>query len=153
MNQPELPYAGTSGWSGTDTSRDRAVSADRSGKTAVNQRRAYSILATRRGDGMTWHELSDETGWHHGTSSGVLSVLHKTGKIERLERKRDKCHVYVLPEYSDGQILSPYKNKMTQKEMRDTLIAIVQADKNDRFRVAYETLDTYFPNWDGLERQ
>jgi hypothetical protein len=148
MNQPELPYAGTSGWSGTDTSRDRAVEADRSGKTLARQRRVYSILATFRGDGLTWRELSDETGWHHGQASGVLSVLHKAGKIERLEKKRDKCHVYVLPEYSDGQILSPYRNKMTQKEMRDTLMSIAnERDSRTRFGLTTKALDTYFPDW------
>ena len=41
---PVLPYAGTSGHSGTDTSKERAVSQDKSGKTAVLQKQVMIIL-------------------------------------------------------------------------------------------------------------
>ena len=79
----DLPYAGTSGWSGSDTSRTRAVTADASGQT--------------------WAELGDKLGAHHGTASGVLSVLHKAGRIDRLTERRDRCKVYVLPEFTAGR--------------------------------------------------
>jgi hypothetical protein len=100
---PLLPYAGTSGWSGSDTSRARAVRADGDGTTSAHQARAISSLAWRGLDGVTWRELADEYGWHHGTASGVLSVLHKEGIIARLSISRNRCKVYVLPDYVDGR--------------------------------------------------
>ena len=94
-----LPYNGSSGWSGTDTSRTRANEADVSGVTGERQRRVMAYLWERGETGATWRELSDNTGWHHGTASGALSVLHKEGRISRLLETRDRCRVYVLNEY------------------------------------------------------
>ena len=96
---PLLPYNGTSGWSGTDTSKSRAETADKTGETGERQREALRILGVQTSWGLTWKELTNLTGWHHGTSSGVLSVLHKEGRISRLLEKRDACRVYVLNEY------------------------------------------------------
>lgn len=95
LNQAELPYNGTSGFSGTDTSEERARSADRSGKTALRQAQALNLITDRDWDGLTWKELSEATGLHHGTASGVLSVLHKAGRIARLKQTRNGCKVYV----------------------------------------------------------
>lgn len=93
--QAELPYNGTSGHSGTDTSKERALHADRSGKTALRQAQALNLLSERTFHGITWKELSEVTGLHHGTASGVLSVLHKAGRIARLKDSRNGCKVYV----------------------------------------------------------
>ena len=95
LNQPELPYNQTSGHSGTDTSKGRALHADRSGKTALRQAQALNLLSQREMAGLTWKEFSEITGLHHGTASGVLSVLHKTGRIARLKERRNRCKVYV----------------------------------------------------------
>lgn len=100
---PLLPYAGTSGWSGSETSHARAVSADRNGTTAVQQRQALESLALALTRGRTWRELADEYGWHHGSASGVLSVLHKEGLVARLSTSRQRCKVYVLPDYVEGR--------------------------------------------------
>jgi hypothetical protein len=100
---PSLPYAGTSGWSGTDTSKERAVTADKNGKTKEQQRTTEILLDFNEDYGLTWKELSLHTGWHHGTASGVLSVLHKAGKIARLTERRGRCRVYVHPHYINGR--------------------------------------------------
>ena len=100
---PLLPYAGTSGWSGSETSHARAVSADRNGTTTVQQRQALESLALALTRGRTWRELADEYGWHHGSASGVLSVLHKEGLVARLSTSRQRCKVYVLPDYIEGR--------------------------------------------------
>lgn len=94
-----LPYNGTSGWSGSDTSQERAIKSDSSGKTALRQEQALSALASSRFLGLTWIELQRVLPLHHGTISGILSVLHKEGAICRLTEKRDRCKVYVLPEF------------------------------------------------------
>lgn len=101
--QVSLPYAGTSGWSGTDTSEQRAVTADKSGETKRRQNWVLMYLYNQGSHGVTWRELANQYGWHHGIASGVLSVLHKDGKISRLLSKRDKCRVYVHPFYVNGR--------------------------------------------------
>lgn len=108
---PVLPYAGTSGFSGTDTSKERAVSQDKSGKTAVLQKQVMIILEQNRGYGATWKEVASWLDMHHGTISGALSVLHKTGYISRLKDKRNGCKVYVLPNYVNGRTVEYQKEK------------------------------------------
>lgn len=95
LSMPELPYHETSGHSGTETSKARALHSDRSGKTAMRQAQALELLSQMRDNGLTWKEFSNITGLHHGTSSGVLSVLHKVGRIARLKESRNGCKVYV----------------------------------------------------------
>lgn len=102
-NVVALPY-GTgdnrnSGFSGSDTSRARAREADLSGLTGVRQRETMRHLANREARGITWKELAELTGWHHGTCSGALSNLHSVDRIARLAETRLKCKVYVLPRY------------------------------------------------------
>lgn len=109
LEQPYLPYAGTSGWRGSTASRDRAVSNDKSGKTSAHQQKALNYLDSRRTWGATWKELSDYAGWHAGQSSGCLSVLHLEGVIVRLTERRNRCSVYVLPEFVQGREASERK--------------------------------------------
>lgn len=99
----ELPYAGTSGWSGTDTSKERANQADSSGVTSDRQYDTLLAAKTMREKGITVTELCDISGWHHGTASGVLSVLHLAGKLDRLVEKRNRCHIYVLPVFTSDR--------------------------------------------------
>lgn len=102
---PELPYDQTSGHSGTDTSKARAVEADRSGKTAMRQAQALELINQNYGRGLTWKEFSLITGLHHGTASGVLSVLHKAGRIARLKESRNGCKVYVGLNWVENRIV------------------------------------------------
>jgi len=111
LNQPELPYNGTSGHSGTDTSKEQALHADRSGKTALRQAQALNLLSQREMSGLTWKELSEVTGLHHGTASGVLSVLHKTGRIARLKETRNGCKVYVDVFCVQGRVIEKQGRK------------------------------------------
>lgn len=98
-NQAVLPYNGSSGWSGTDTSEERADISDRFGDTAARQQYVLNLLEASKEYGATWKEISDKSNMHHGQSSSALSVLHKAGRIARLIERRDKCRVYVLNEY------------------------------------------------------
>lgn len=96
---PVLPYTGTSGWSGSDTSRERAINEDRQGITSARQRQILAMVAQSRVSGMTWREIAEQTGWHHGQVSGALSNLHRAGYLMRLTERRDRCAVYVRPEW------------------------------------------------------
>lgn len=124
MTDPITPYAGTSGWSGTDTSHDRAVEDDRDGSTTRRQRFVLWALSNAGSRGRTWRELADVTGMHHGQASGALTVLHKVGRVCRLTEKRDRCRVYVLPEHVDGRETEPYVPRVTPAnvdEMQETI--------------------------------
>jgi hypothetical protein len=100
---PEVPYSGTSGWSGTDSSAERARVQDADGTTGKRQIEALTYLASRGRHGATWKELADGLNLHHGSASGVLSVLHKTEHLCRLKETRNKCKVYVLPQFVHGR--------------------------------------------------
>lgn len=58
--------------------------------------------------GLTWKSLAELEGLHHGQASGALSALHREGWVERLAEKRDKCSVYVAPEWVHGRDTVPY---------------------------------------------
>jgi hypothetical protein len=112
--QAVLPYAGTSGHSGTDTSRDRALDADASGKTRDRQNALRGLLRMHQSRGITVKELREQTGWHHGVASSALTNLHIAGDIERLVEKRDRCHVYVLPQYDAGRPTEAYVSRASK---------------------------------------
>jgi hypothetical protein len=116
MSEPTLPYETadgerTAGWSGSDTSRERAVRERDTGTVSERQRRTVDLIARQTGHGMTWKELADATGWHHGQASGVLSNLHQEGIIDRLTVRRHNCLVYVNPRYVEGRPMSPFRHR------------------------------------------
>ena len=115
FNLPELPYAGTSGWSGSGTGRERAKRDDTGGKTRDRQARTLEALAQAGNLGLTYQELGLITGWHHGQSSGALSVLHKTDRIARLSETRNRCKVYVLHENVEKRPTEPHGGNMTAR--------------------------------------
>jgi hypothetical protein len=62
--------------------------------------------------GATWRETQDHLlnldpdHWghvHHGSVSGALSVMHKTGRITRLAESRGGCEVYVTLDHINGR--------------------------------------------------
>jgi hypothetical protein len=90
-----------------------------------------SVLDAVKGQGyhgMTWHELGDWLGLHHGQASGALSNLHKKGLVFVMrDVTRKKCQVYVTSEYksvvpADKRIDEPAKIKNTIR-----LQALIQA--------------------------
>jgi hypothetical protein len=111
---PLLPYAGTSGWSGSDTSRARALDADASGVTGQRQRDVLAYLAGCGPYGATWPEVAAVLGTHHGTASGALSVLHKESRIARLAERRGRCKIYVRPEYVNGRETEPHGRRKAE---------------------------------------
>lgn len=97
------PYAGTSGWSGSDTSRERAEQADKDGTTSARQAAVLAALEVAGARGLTWAELASDFGWHHGTASGALSVLHKDGQIARLQERRGRMKIYTALRHINGR--------------------------------------------------
>jgi hypothetical protein len=98
------PYAdGTYGAGGSEASAERAHREVEDGTASARQRQTLRALARAEGDGLTWWELGNIMGWHHGQSSGVLSVLHKDERISRLTEQRGRSSVYVLTMYVAGR--------------------------------------------------
>jgi hypothetical protein len=107
MSSAYVPYNGTAGWSGTNTSQQRALDNIHSGREENNQQKALRLLKSKGITGLTWKELSTETGWHHGTTSGILSVLHMSGAIVRTYTVRNRCKVYVHQNFKDDVKIEP----------------------------------------------
>jgi len=122
---PILPYAGTSGYSGTDTSERRARVEDTDGTTTARQSETLRRLKAAGSDGMTWHDLADALGWHHGQASGVLSVLHRAGLIARLSASRNRCKIYVLPLFVDGRPIEEPSTRTRRPTVPEGSLAIV----------------------------
>jgi hypothetical protein len=121
VKSPVLPYDGgtSSGHSGSDTSHERALHLDRSGKTQHYQQEAMIFALNHAADGITWFELADHLGTGHGTASGVLSNLHKAGRLDRLSVKRGKSKVYVMPQFVNGRITEMHGRKPVVHECPD----------------------------------
>jgi DNA-binding MarR family transcriptional regulator len=84
----------------------------RTGKEYNNQQKALALLKQYGRYGLTWKELSDKTDMHHGTASGVLSVLHKSGAILRGKGLvRNRCKLYFDISLADKIANEPYVNK------------------------------------------
>lgn len=111
MSNAYVPYNGTAGWSGTDTSQQRALDNIHSGREENNQQLALRLLKNTATAGMTWKELAIATGWHHGTASGVLSVLHQSNAIVRLYSARNRCKIYVHQNFKDQVKHEVYKKR------------------------------------------
>lgn len=113
-----FPYNGTSGWSGSDTSRARARYLDESGITSQTQQRILHHLHTQGTLGSTWKEMAEALNEDHGTISGSLSNLHKAHHVARLTETRDRCKVYVHPNFIHGRRTEHQgRNRLTDDEI------------------------------------
>ena len=121
---PELPYAGTSGWSGSSTSKQRAIFEDTSGITSKRQTQILQFLSETRETGATWHEIGRRLDLHHGQVSGSLSNLHKAGRIVRLTETRDRSKIYVLTDHRAGRDIEPHKPNSRKTSIPDGMIAV-----------------------------
>ncbi len=111
-----LPYAGTSGWSGSQTSYERVKTLDKSGATAKYQKMFLDDLYRAGNEGLTSREWGELHGLEHQTYSSVPSVLHLGGFVVRLAQRRNRHQVYVIPQWVNGRVESPHKSnkvKMT----------------------------------------
>jgi hypothetical protein len=113
-----LPYAGSSGWSGSEASRQRAEERDSSGKTALLQHQVEAYVLQTGIWGATIAEVRHMfPEHHHGGLSGTLTDLHKGGRIMRLTDKRGKCSVYVSPRFLHGREAVPPKTLTKAKDV------------------------------------
>jgi hypothetical protein len=106
----ELPYAGTSGWSGSDTSYERAIENDKSGLTSKNQALFMTDLSFAGEAGLTAREWGLMHNFEHQTYSSIPSILHLSEAVVRLTERRGRHQVYVLPNFVRGRATAPHKS-------------------------------------------
>jgi hypothetical protein len=126
---PLLPYAGSSGWKGSEASRDRAFIDDANGTTSLRQRVALKRVWDQEFRGLTWKELGEIENIHAGQSSGVLSVLHKEGLLVRLKERRNRCSIYVAPIYVREREVSPRNLNSSKDEICQEILALIVTGK------------------------
>lgn len=133
---PVLPYGGSSGWSGSETSKDRAEQMDKTGSTKSNQSKTLDLLNNAGRSGLTWHELSMLTDWHHGTASGCLSVLHKTNQVARLTIRRGRSSVYVSTHHIYDRETEQHKPNVSSRLLLDILTELETDLEQNNYTVA-----------------
>ena len=123
-NELPAPYVAAS-----DTSRARAVREDLTGATTKRRRQIADLVREGGLLGMTWAELADATGLHHGQVSGALSKLHEMGFIFQRRDTRNGSHPYV---HSD------YRHEFDDNEVNDEPVKT----RSTVLREAYQDLET-----------
>lgn len=118
VHPPSLPYAGSSGWSGSEASRERAEERDSDGRTTRLQSEVERYVSRLGVPGATIAEAREAfPEHHHGSLSGTLTALHKDGRLLRLTEKRGKCSVYINPRFLLGREAVPPKTLKRVKEV------------------------------------
>lgn len=103
-SEPSLVYNGTSGWQGTDTSRERAHTEDTNGKTAKMQSLVLLAIYEAGEYGITVRECYTAMGiTNPNRVAPSFTNLHKAGRIERLTQQRGRHRVYVALEHVNGR--------------------------------------------------
>lgn len=120
-----LPFNGTSGWAGSTASQERQMFIDESGETTKRQQAVINELRSAGAYGAIWRDIALALGLHHGQASAALSVLHREGVIARLNEKRNKCSIYVLPEFVNGRSVSD--SAKTQASINANAIKAIRA--------------------------
>lgn len=105
-----VPY-GTkgSGWSGSDTSRERTEREDSQHITGWRMKQVFEVLADSKQLGMTVMQIEQKLRIGHGPASSALSNLHRAKYICRLVERRRQQEIYVIPEFAVGRVESPYR--------------------------------------------
>jgi hypothetical protein len=122
---PILSYAGSSGWSGTETSAARAAQRDSDGTTLTLQRAILAKCFEAAEEGVTVAEMrSAFERSHHGSVSSTLTALHKSGRVVRLTEVRGRCKVYVAPEHQRDRDSEPYVPQASKSETLKAIAAL-----------------------------
>lgn len=145
---PSLGYNGTGGYnSQSDTSRDAAYDDLVTGVTAKAQRLTL-ILAAQAGErGLTIVDLREAKGsLHHGKMSSALTNLHKGGRLVRLADRRDRAHIYVLPEHAGERETLPFRANRPHID-RTELVSLLDHHRAINFGLGWRC---YCLGWSGL---
>lgn len=106
--------------------------------TAERREAAMAALDAAAYRGLTSAELRERPEFHHGTASGVLSLLHKDGIVERLQTKRRRYFIYVLPAYVNERPVSPRLARKSAEEWRKECTAAFQSGFEHGWAAGYD---------------
>ena len=123
-NELPAPYVAAS-----DTSHARAVNEDLAGTTTKRRKQISDIVRAEFTQGMTWAELANATGLHHGQVSGALSKLHEMGRLFQRRDTRNGCHPYVHADF---------RGQFDDNEVNDEPVKT----RSTVLREAYQDLET-----------
>jgi hypothetical protein len=102
------------------------MNAPSKGEISIEQA-ALRGLAFAADRGLTVRECRDLIEDHHGSMSGVLSMLHYEEDIALMEESRDGCHIYVLPQYVNGRATVEHRGLQRQTKQRaKAVLAVVE---------------------------
>ncbi|QDH93114.1 hypothetical protein QDA02_gp51 [Microbacterium phage Margaery] len=109
MSDAALEYDRTEGHNHAPASIDRAIRRARDGSAQVTQTRIMADLREQGYLGSTCHEAEARLGMSHESYSGARTNMHARGDIVRLTERRDRRHVYVLPEFRSTREAVPFR--------------------------------------------
>ncbi|QHB37053.1 hypothetical protein QDA00_gp50 [Microbacterium phage Matzah] len=109
MSDPALEYDRTEGHNHAPASIERAERRAADGTASVTQTRILADLRDRGYIGSTCHEAEERLGISHESYSGARTNMHARGDIVRLAERRNRRHVYVLPEFRSTREEVPFK--------------------------------------------
>jgi len=128
-------FSGSGYYNGTAGYVNRPASIERETKKELSERLAQVMCSVREAgeEGLTWHEVAQENGLHHGQASAALSNLHRLGHVFTLREKRGKCHPYIATEYRgsffDDEVYDePAKTKASEE--KEAVMELVEAIEN-----------------------
>ena len=134
-----------------DTSTERATTEADNGTATERALRILEALHHQTG-GLTWNELGEQLGLHHGQVSGALSNLHKNGRVFMLRTKRGKSHPYVHNRYrnaylDDERYDTPAQTRANKiRETEREIIDVLLAEYDRGFSLADDYLHTLIEN-------
>lgn len=134
---PEPDGTATGGWSGSETSRERAVRERDDGTLSARSRQVYALVVASGAQGVTDPEVQHAFRLGHGASSGALTRLHRQGRIARTTERRNRNQVYVLPEHVGDRTLSPYRPNRNTRPGLEIAVAYLQ-EQADRLQAEVE---------------
>lgn len=109
MSDPALEYDRTEGHNTAPASIERAERRAADGTARIIQTRIMADLRERGYLGRTCHEAEAVLGVSHESYTGARTNMHARGDIVRLAERRDRRHVYVLPEFRSTRETVPFK--------------------------------------------
>lgn len=96
----------------------------------IRQRGVLALLEQLQFQGATFREVGQYLNLNHGQSSGVLSGLHRAGKVACLAEQRERAKVYLLPKYVSGrQTVEPKHNASYHLLEQAMHLLALKADK------------------------
>lgn len=122
---------GTSGHAGGASSRERAEREDAAGITGKRSQEVLRVLIRRAHRGATSAEVEYSLGIGHGSASGTLTRLQRTGKAIRSTTRRNRQEIYFAADHFPADHTeAPYRStrysskKMEAKGLREAALAL-----------------------------